>query len=244
MQALVGRVADRRFITYGANPQADVRAENIVFEGGGARFDIVFRERNAVGLNEEAARIADVVMPMPGVHNVLNALAAAAVARRIGASHEAIKSGFAKFAGVKRRFTRVGEWRGVHVIDDYGHHPVEIAAVLRAARNVASGKIIAVVQPHRYSRLQNLFDDFCACLNEADIAVVTDVYAAGEAPLEGFDKARSSRALRNMVTRTYAPFQASTNCRRLSQNSASLAIMSCASARAISPATPTRCPTH
>ncbi|MEM6413107.1 MAG: UDP-N-acetylmuramate--L-alanine ligase [Pseudomonadota bacterium] len=217
VQALVGRVTDRRLITYGANPQADVRAENVTFEGGEARFDIVFRERNGDGESETIARIDDTRLPMPGVHNVLNALAAAAVARRVGASDKAIKAGFANFAGVKRRFTIVGEASfpaqgaqydkpkpragkagkkklqavggTVTVVDDYGHHPAEISAVLGAARNVSSGKIIAVVQPHRYTRLRELFDDFCACFNEADAVFVSDVYAAGEAPLDGFDKA-------------------------------------------------------
>jgi len=189
VQALVGRVTDRRLITYGANPQADVRAENITFENGAARYDIVFRERNVDGRGGEATRIEDVRLPMPGVHNVLNSLAAAAVARRIGVTDEAVKSGFAKFAGVKRRFTKVGEWKGATIIDDYGHHPVEIAAALRAARNVASGKVIAVAQPHRYTRVRDLFDDFCGCFNEADIAVITDVYAAGEAAIDGVDKA-------------------------------------------------------
>ena len=188
VQALVGRVADRRLITYGANPQADVRAENIIFEGGGARYDIVFRERMSSGLTEEVARIEDVRLPMPGVHNVLNSLAAAAVARRVGAGEDAIRMGFANFKGVKRRFSQVGEWNGVTIIDDYGHHPVEIAAVLRAARNVASGKVIAVVQPHRYSRVRSLFDEFCGCLNEADVAIIADVYAAGEAPIDGVSR--------------------------------------------------------
>jgi len=183
VQALVGRVTDRRLITYGTNPQADVRAEDIAFVDGEARFSIVFRRRG-----EETARIEDVRLPMPGLHNVLNALSAAIVAREIGASDEAIKAGFAKFEGVKRRFSRVGEWNGVAVIDDYGHHPVEIAAVMRAARNVASGKVIAVVQPHRYTRLRDLFDGFCGCLNDADLVYVADVYAAGESPIEGFDR--------------------------------------------------------
>ena len=183
VQALVGRVTDRRLITYGANPQADVRAENIRFEDGASHFDIVFRERG-----RELGRIDGVAMPMPGVHNVLNALPAAIVAKRLGASDEQIKAGFSKFAGVKRRFTLAGEWNGVKVIDDYGHHPAEIAAVLRAARQIASGKIIAVVQPHRYTRLRDLFDEFCACLNEADAAFITDVYAAGETLIEGADR--------------------------------------------------------
>ncbi|MGE0409055.1 MAG: UDP-N-acetylmuramate--L-alanine ligase [Amphiplicatus sp.] len=183
VQALVGRVTDRRLITYGVNPQADVRADNIAFEGDVTRFDIVFRERG-----QETRRIADARLPMPGLHNVLNALAAATVASRLKASDEAIKSAFAKFSGVKRRFTKAGEWKGVTIIDDYGHHPVEIAAVLRAARTVTSGKVIAVVQPHRFTRLRDLFDEFCASLNDADVAIVADVYTAGEPPIEGVDR--------------------------------------------------------
>jgi UDP-N-acetylmuramate--alanine ligase len=188
VQALVGRVTDRRLIAYGVNPQADVRAENVTFEGGIARYDIVFRERGPDGRGEEASRIADLRLPMPGVHNVLNSLAAAAVARRLGVADSAIRSAFAKFLGVKRRFTKAGEWKGVTVIDDYGHHPVEIAAVLRAARNIAQGKVIAVVQPHRFTRVRDLFDGFCGCLNDADIAFITDIYTAGEAPIEGITR--------------------------------------------------------
>ena len=183
VQALVGRVTDRRLITYGANPQADVRAANIRFEDGVSVYDIIFRERGT-----EIARIDNVRLPMPGHHNVLNSLPAAIVAKRLGATDEQIRAGLSKFAGVKRRFTQAGEWKGVKIIDDYGHHPAEIAAVLRAARNIGSGKVIAVVQPHRYTRLENLFDEFCACMNEADIALVADVYAAGEAPIEGVDR--------------------------------------------------------
>ncbi|MFN3961234.1 MAG: UDP-N-acetylmuramate--L-alanine ligase [Parvularculaceae bacterium] len=183
VQALVGRVTDRRLITYGTNPQADVRAENISFDGGASRFDIVFRARG-----KPDSRIDAVRLPMPGLHNVSNALAAAIVARKVGASDEAIRKGFAGFAGVKRRFTKAGEWNGVTIIDDYGHHPVEIAAVLRAARQMTRGKIIAVVQPHRYTRLRDLMDQFCSCLNDANVAFVTDVYAAGEAPIEGVSR--------------------------------------------------------
>ncbi|MEQ1931901.1 MAG: UDP-N-acetylmuramate--L-alanine ligase [Parvularculaceae bacterium] len=188
VQALVGRVTDRRLITYGVNPQADVRAEYIAFEKGEARYDIIFRERSKSGRAEETLRIADVRLPMPGAHNVLNSLAAAAVARRLGVGEAAIKAGFAKFSGVKRRFTKAGEWKGVTIIDDYGHHPVEIAAVLRAARNVAAGKVIAVVQPHRFTRLRDLFDEFCACMNDADVAFVADIYTAGEATIEGITR--------------------------------------------------------
>lgn len=184
VQALVGRVTDRRLITYGTNPQADVRAENICYVEGQARFSIVFRKRG-----REETRLDNIGLPMPGQHNVLNALAAAIVARELGADDEAIIKGFASFDGVKRRFSRVGSYQGVTIIDDYGHHPVEIKAVLEAARNICAGRIIAVVQPHRYSRLRDLFDDFCACTNNADSVIVTDVFAAGESPISGFDKA-------------------------------------------------------
>ena len=183
VQALVGRVTDRRLITYGVNPQADVRADNIRFEDGVSRYDIVFRERGEI-----LSRIEDVALPMPGVHNILNSLPAAIVAKRLGAGDDQIKSGFAKFAGVKRRFTHAGTWNDVKIIDDYGHHPAEISAVLRAARHIARGKLIAVVQPHRYTRVRDLFDEFCACLNEADVAIVADVYPAGEAPIVGADR--------------------------------------------------------
>ena len=183
VQALVGRVTDRRLITYGSNPQADVRAENISFKDDASHYDIVFRERG-----REVGRIDKVRLAMPGAHNVLNSLPAALIAKRLGASDEAIRRGLSNFAGVKRRFTHAGEWKGVKIIDDYGHHPAEIAAVLRAARLVSKGKVIAVVQPHRFTRLRDLFDDFCGCLNEADIAFVTDVFPAGEDPIEGFDR--------------------------------------------------------
>ncbi|MGV6802420.1 MAG: UDP-N-acetylmuramate--L-alanine ligase [bacterium] len=183
VQALVGRVTDRRLITYGSNPQADVRAENISFANGQAQFTIVFRKRGTVEM-----RIENISLPMPGLHNVLNALPAAIVARELGASEGAIRNGFAGFDGVKRRFTRAGSYKGIKVIDDYGHHPVEISAVLKAARNVCDGKVIAVIQPHRYSRVRDLFDDFCACTNEADSVIITDIYAAGELPIDGIDK--------------------------------------------------------
>ena len=183
VQALVGRVTDRRLITYGVNPQADVRAENIRFESAATHYDIVFREAG-----REVNRINGVVLPMPGLHNVLNSLPAVIVAQRLGASDKDIASGLAKFAGVKRRFSPAGEWNGVKIIDDYGHHPAEIAAVLRAGRNIAGGKIIAVVQPHRYTRLRDLFDEFCGCLNEADVALIADVFTAGETPIDGADR--------------------------------------------------------
>ena len=183
VQALVGRITDRRLITYGVNPQADVRAENVTYADGKAHFSIVFRKRG-----REESRIDEVTLPMPGRHTVLNAVAAAIVAREVGASDDAIRKGFAAFNGVKRRFTLAGNWNGVTIIDDYGHHPVEISAVLAAARGVTQGKVIAVVQPHRYTRLRDLFDDFCACMNEADTVVISDVYPAGEKPIDGVDR--------------------------------------------------------
>ncbi len=184
VQALVGRIEDRRVITYGTNPQADVRLIDLTPANGGSRFRIVFRDRGGGRVHE----IADLVLPMPGRHNALNATAAIAVAHELGLADDTIRTALAGFGGVKRRFTRTGAWNGVTVIDDYGHHPVEIAAVLRAARESAEGRVIAVVQPHRYTRLQSLFEEFCTCFNDADIVVVADVYPAGEAPIPGIDR--------------------------------------------------------
>jgi UDP-N-acetylmuramate--alanine ligase len=181
---LVGRIEDRRVITYGENPQADVRITNISHDHSGSTFSVVFRGR--AGADEHVIR--DLKLPMPGRHNVLNATAASAVAREIGVGDELIRSALANFAGVKRRFTRTGTWNGVTVIDDYGHHPVEIAAVLKAARESTSNQVIAVVQPHRYTRLQSLFEQFCTCFNDADAVVVAPVYPAGEAPIPGIDR--------------------------------------------------------
>ena len=181
VQALVGHVEDRRVITYGANPQADARIVDIDLRGGQCRFGVVFRDRHGVVVHE----LRDLVLPMPGHHNALNATAAVAVARELGLSDEQIRTALAGFGGVKRRFTRTGEWNGVAIFDDYGHHPVEIAAVLRAARASTEGQVIAIVQPHRYTRLQSLFDQFATCFNDADHVIVAEVYAAGEAPIEG-----------------------------------------------------------
>ncbi|WP_316165781.1 MULTISPECIES: UDP-N-acetylmuramate--L-alanine ligase [unclassified Bradyrhizobium] len=183
VQALVGKIEDRRIITYGQNPQADARLVDLTPASGGSRFTVVFRDRKTGATHE----ISDIELPMPGRHNASNATAAIAVAHQLGISDEAIRKAIAGFGGVKRRFTRTGEWNGVTVIDDYGHHPVEIAAVLKAARESTSGRIIAVVQPHRYTRLQSLFEEFCTCFNDADAVVVAEVYPAGEAPIEGID---------------------------------------------------------
>lgn len=184
VQALVGKIEDRRIITYGENPQADVRLADLEPFTGGSKFKIEFRNR----ATDAAHEIADLTLPMPGRHNALNATAAIAVAHEIGISDDAIRKALAGFGGVKRRFTKTGEWNGVTIIDDYGHHPVEIAAVLKAARDSTKGKVIAVVQPHRYTRLQSLFEEFCTCFNDADTVIVADVYPAGEAPIPGIDR--------------------------------------------------------
>lgn len=192
VQALVGRIEDRRVITYGANPQADVRITDIDLRGGQSRFSVLFRDRDGAVVHE----LRDLVLPMPGHHNALNATAAIAVARELGIPDERIRTALAGFGGVKRRFTRTGTWDGVTVFDDYGHHPVEIAAVLRAARASTEGQVIAVVQPHRYTRLQSLFDQFATCFNDADHVIVAEVYAAGEAPIPGIDRDHLVDALR------------------------------------------------
>ena len=179
VQTLVGRVTDRRIVTFGFNAQADVRGINLRFEDGMAYFDVSLQSEG------EEQMIRDLILPMPGDHNVSNALSAIAVARHLGMSGDAIRTALASFGGVSRRFTRVGTVGGVTVIDDYGHHPVEIIAVLRAARQSTKGRIIAVHQPHRFTRLSNLFEDFCTCFNEADIVAIAEVYSAGENPIAG-----------------------------------------------------------
>jgi UDP-N-acetylmuramate--alanine ligase len=191
VQAAVGQVRDRRVVTYGFSPQADICGVDVRPESGGNRFDVVIRQRG-----EEDRRIEDVVLPMPGRHNVQNALAAIAVAIELGCPDQVIRRGFAKFGGVRRRFTRVGEVGGVAVIDDYAHHPVEIRAVLAAAREAAQGRVIAVAQPHRYTRLRDLMEEFQAAFNDADSVYVAPVYPAGEAPIEGVDAAALVQGLR------------------------------------------------
>ncbi len=184
VQALVGRIEDRRVITYGENPQADVRLVDVDLKGGITKFGVVFRNRAGEAVHE----IRGLRLPMPGKHNALNATAAIAVAHELKVPDEKIIEALSQFGGVKRRFTRTGEWNGVTVFDDYGHHPVEIAAVLKAARAASEGQVIAVVQPHRYTRLASLFDEFCTCFNDADHVVVAPVYTAGEAPIPGADR--------------------------------------------------------
>ncbi len=193
VQSLVGRIEDHRIITYGENPQADVRLLDVSHAGGASLFTIALRDRAGQSMRE----IKNVALPMPGRHNALNATAAIAVAHELGVSDDVIRDALAGFGGVRRRFTRTGIWNGVTVIDDYGHHPVEIAAVLKAARESTKDQVIAVVQPHRYTRLAALFEQFCTCFNDADAVIVAPVYSAGETPIPGVDRDALVRGLRN-----------------------------------------------
>ena len=184
VQSMIPRVSDRRIVTYGLSPQADVRGMNVEIDPSGAVYDVVLTDRIS-GVQRTLERVK---LPMYGQHNVLNSLAAIAVGSEMGIDDAVLKTALANFGGVKRRFTKTGVSGGVTVIDDYGHHPVEISAVLKAARQATHGRVVAVVQPHRYSRVANLFDDFCRCFNDADLVLVADIYPAGEAPLPGIDR--------------------------------------------------------
>jgi UDP-N-acetylmuramate--alanine ligase len=193
VQAMVGRIEDRRIVTYGLSPQADVRATNVSFSEGVSHFDVIVTDRRR---NVET-RLEQMCLPMPGEHNVQNALAAITVARELRVSDEKIREALRKFGGVNRRFTKVGEWNGTAIIDDYAHNPFKIAAALKAARQAYAGPVIAVVQPHRYTRLRDTWEQFCSCLNDADVAIIAPVYPAGEQPIEGIDRDTYAEALRS-----------------------------------------------
>ncbi|WP_025841991.1 UDP-N-acetylmuramate--L-alanine ligase [Asaia platycodi] len=201
VQQMIPRLSDHRIVTYGFSPQADVRADKMITDRLGATFEVVITSRT----QKTTRRAGPFRLPMLGQHNVLNALAAIAVASEMDISDETIRLALAGFRGVKRRFTRCGDYNGITVIDDYGHHPVEIAAVLRAARQAGARDVIAVVQPHRYSRLEALFSDFCTCMNDAGTVIVTDVYAAGEAPIEGVSRDSLIEGLRASGHRSVVP---------------------------------------
>jgi UDP-N-acetylmuramate--alanine ligase len=201
VQRLVGRVVDRRIVTYGENPQADVRLVDLDHAGGKSHFSVLFRDRDG----KDVHAIRKLELPMPGRHNALNATSAVAVAHELKIPDDKIRNALANFGGVKRRFTRVGEWNGATIIDDYGHHPVEIAAVLMAARESTKGQVIAVVQPHRYTRLKTLFEPFSTCFNDADAVIVAHVYPAGEAPIEGADRDHLVAAIRARGHRQVIP---------------------------------------
>jgi len=192
VQSMVGRIEDRRLITYGFNQQADVRAANVTYSAGHSRFDASILDRQTGG----ETLIGDISLPMPGEHNVQNALAAIAVAHALGIDADTLRDALGRFGGVKRRFSRVGEWNGAAIIDDYAHNPFKIAAALKAARQSYAGPIVAIVQPHRYSRLRDTFEQFSTCLHDADTAIVSPVYAAGEQPLAGFDRDVFANSLR------------------------------------------------
>ena len=201
VQQMIPRVADRRIVTYGLSPQADVRAENVKTDRMGATFDVTVADRQ----NNRPRKLGPFRLPMLGTHNVQNALAAIAIAVEMNVDDTTLRSAFAGFKGVKRRFTKTGETGGVTIIDDYGHHPVEIAAVLKAARQAGARDVIAVVQPHRYSRLNALFEEFCTCMNDAGTVIVADVYAAGEQPIEDCDRDALIEGLRGHGHRSVLP---------------------------------------
>ncbi len=201
VQAMIPRLSDRRIITYGFSPQADVRAEKVLTDRLGATFEVVSSDR-ATG---RTRRIGPLRLPMLGHHNVQNALAAIAVGLEMDVPEQTLRAALAGFKGVKRRFTKTGEAGGITVIDDYGHHPVEIAAVLKAARQAGARDVVAVVQPHRYTRLQMLFEDFCTCMNDAGTVIVADVYAAGEQPIPGVDRDALVEGLRARGHRRVVP---------------------------------------
>jgi UDP-N-acetylmuramate--alanine ligase len=211
VQRLVGQITDRRVVTYGENLQADVRLTDLEHVEGRSCFSIVFRDRAGETVHE----IKNLVLPMPGRHNALNATAAIAVGRELGICDDLIRKALESFSGVRRRFTRTGLWNGIPIIDDYGHHPVEIAAVLRAARESSSGQVIAVVQPHRYTRLSALFEQFSTCFNDADTVIVAQVYSAGETPLPGADRDSLVHGLRAHGHRQVIPLDGPQDLPRL-----------------------------
>ena len=198
VQAMIARVSDRRIITYGFSPQADVRAENMTTGANGTSFDVVISDRKT----DESRTISGITLAMYGVHNVQNALAAVAIATEMGLDDDVLNRALSTFEGVKRRFTQTGVVDDITIIDDYGHHPVEITAVLKAAREVAKERVIAVMQPHRFTRLRDLFEDFCTCFNDADAVIIADVYEAGEEPIEGISKDTLVEGLRRRGHRT------------------------------------------
>ncbi len=201
VQALIPRMLDRKVVTYGLSPQADVRAIEIELGPGGSRYTVQIAER----LSGNARRLENMTLPMLGDHNVQNSLAAVAIANEMGIDDATMRRALANFTGVKRRLTVTGEVAGIRVIDDYGHHPVEIRAVMRAVRTACRGRVIAVVQPHRYTRLRDLFEDFCTCFNDADAVIVAEVYPAGEAPIEGIDRDALVEGLRTHGHRQVLP---------------------------------------
>jgi UDP-N-acetylmuramate--alanine ligase len=201
VQQMIPRLSDHRIVTYGFSPQADVRAERVTPDKLGSTFEVIVTDR----ARNRQRRMGPFRLPMLGSHNVQNALAAVAVGLEMEIDDATLRSAFLGFKGVKRRFMKTGEAGGITVIDDYGHHPVEIAATLKAARQAGARDVIAVVQPHRYSRLHSLFDEFCTCMNDAGTVIVADVYPAGEAPIEGVNRDALVEGLRARGHRSVVP---------------------------------------
>jgi UDP-N-acetylmuramate--alanine ligase len=203
VQALVARITDRKVLTYGFSPQADVRATTLQIDPDSSTFDVALNPRGG----GEPILLQGIRLAMPGRHNVQNALAVIAIAEQLGIDHAATRKALASFGGVKRRFTITGKVGGVTVVDDYGHHPVEIRAVLATARQATKGRVVAVVQPHRFSRLADLFDEFCGCFHDADTVLIAPVYAAGEAPIQGADRDRLVEGVRARGHRDCRPIE-------------------------------------
>ena len=201
VQQMIPRLSDRRIITYGFSPQADVRADKLVMDKLGATFEVTIADR----ARGRSRKMGPFRLPMLGQHNVQNALAAVAIGAEMEIDDATLRTAFANFKGVKRRFTKTGEAGGITVIDDYGHHPVEIAAVLKAARQAGAANVVAVVQPHRFTRLQSLFAEFCTCMNDAGTVIVAETYAAGEAPIPGVDRDALVEGLRARGHRSVVP---------------------------------------
>ncbi|MGD9639316.1 MAG: UDP-N-acetylmuramate--L-alanine ligase [Alphaproteobacteria bacterium] len=191
VQSLIPEMSEHRIITYGFSPQANVRAIDVEQTSKGSTYNIIISDNNS----ENSLFLRDVFLPIPGKHNVLNSLAAIAIAHKLDFDMKLVKDALSKFSGVKRRFTKTGETNGISIIDDYGHHPTEIMATLKAARSVTENKVIAVWQPHRYSRVKNLFDDFCKCFNDADTVIITDIYKAGETETFNLSKHELAKGL-------------------------------------------------
>ena len=202
VQSMIPRLSDRRILTYGFSTQADIRAVDVRLDHDGARFNVIIADT----LSDRTRTIPELFLPMFGQHNVQNSLAAVTIAEAMALGDEAVRAALSNFTGVKRRFTKTGEWNGIAIIDDYAHHPVEIAAVLKAARGIVQGKLIAVVQPHRFTRLHHLFDGFCTCFNDADIVFVADIYPAGESPIEGVTREALVAGLIEHGHRNVRPF--------------------------------------